>query len=105
MPLFAGLVQGLFGKLFAFLAAYVGRQWALRMTVATCLATMYVGLVAAFNAFVEPLLSRLFSTSWGHVLGLAFPPISGTVIAGLVGIWVARVSFEYCLHLAGIMGK
>ncbi|WP_143889407.1 hypothetical protein [Tepidimonas alkaliphilus] len=105
MPLFAALVQGLFGKLFAFLAAYVGRQWAMRIAVAMSVATGYVALVAAFNAFVSPLLSKLFATSWGHVLGLAFPPISGTVIAGLVGLWIAKVSFEYSLHLAGIMGK
>ncbi|MCX7814792.1 MAG: hypothetical protein N2256_04800 [Tepidimonas ignava] len=100
MPLLARLIAGWFTRWFSFLSAAIGFQWAIRVTVLAGVAAVYISLVTAFNLFISPLLSQLFATSYGTVIGLAFPPIAGTVVSGVALLWVAKVGYSYIERMA-----
>jgi hypothetical protein len=105
MPLFASLFLAVFNKVFSFVAAYLGFKFALRLTVVLSLAALYIGGLTAFQNFVVPLVAALFSTSFGQVIGLAFPPIAGTVVTGLAALWISRLIFHYYEKLGGMLIK
>lgn len=100
MPALAALLVGWFARFFSFLVAEVGFRWAIRITIVAAVAAVYVALVTLFNTTVGPLLSSLFATSYGTVIGLAFPPISGTVVTGLAVLWAAKVGYSYVERMA-----
>lgn len=87
MPLFAALVKALFGSAISLFLALAAARETIRLSGVLVLAGIYISAVVVWSAFVTPLLTSLFSTSYGQVLGLAFPPISGTVITGLSLLW------------------
>lgn len=95
MPLFAILFKAVATSFWGFLVALVTKVLALRMAAVLTVAGLYVGAVLAWSAFVMPLLSSLFSTAYGQLLGLMFPPIAGTVVAGLIGLWGVLVTATY----------
>lgn len=95
MPVFAALFLSIFNKVWSMVVFYLGARLAIRVGIILGLAGLYVAGLASFNAFVQPLLSALFNTQYGQLLGLIFPPIAGTVIAGLIGLWVGKVTYEY----------
>lgn len=97
----AVFIESLFGRVFSFLSLKLGAEIATKMTVIFTLATLYVGGVASFNAFVTPLLSGLFATDFGMVLGLAFPPVAGVVISGLITLWAGTIVYGY-IHAFGL---
>lgn len=105
MPAFAAVFLAVFNRLFSFLVTYLGFRFALKLTILTGLAAMYVSGLLGFKAFVEPLVTALFSTAFGAVLGLAFPPISGTVLAGLVSLWVGGMMYSYFERLGMALVK
>lgn len=80
MPLFAAFFGALFSSLGVFLAKIFAAKLAIRVAGVAVLVALSGGLVATFNAMIVPLLSLLFSTQYGQFIGLAFPPISGTIM-------------------------
>lgn len=103
MPMLAALLVGWFTRFFSFLVAEVGFKWAIRITIVAAVAAVYVGLVTLFNTTISPLLSALFATSYGTVIGLAFPPIAGTVVTGLAVLWAAKVGYSYLERMASLI--
>lgn len=103
MPLLAGLISSLFTRLFGLATALTAGKLAIRYSVVIALATLYVAAVTLFNGFVSPLLGALFATSYGQVIGLAFPPMAGTVLAGYFGLWSALLSYRYFKRLGQMM--
>jgi len=105
MPIFAGLIQAIFQALAAFMLRLLAARIALR--VAAVLAVMGFGaaLMVTFNAFVAPLAASVFSTAYGQLLGLAFPPISGTVLAGMVALWVACTTYKLQVRAVGMVAN
>lgn len=95
MPLLATLLQALIGNATALWLAVRSAEQAVRLTAVGLLAAAYVACVAFWTTIVDPLIGALFSTVYGQLLGLAFPPLSGTVIAGLVGLWGCIVAKRY----------
>lgn len=103
MPLFAVLFKAVMGNVVAFLSLFVTAKYAMRMAAVLALAAIYITAVTLFSTFVSPLLSSLFTTGYGQFLGLAFPPIAGTVVAGLAALWVALVSSNYYQRFARVL--
>jgi len=103
MPLLATLLQGLIGNASALYFAIVSAQQAARLTAIGVLAAAYVACALAYTLFIDPLLGALFSTLYGQLLGLIFPPISGSILVGLAGLWgciVAKRYFEKFIGMA-----
>lgn len=103
MPALAALLVGWFARFFSFLVAEVGFKWAIRITIVAAVAAVYIALVTLFNSTISPLIAALFATSYGTVIGLAFPPISGTVVTGLAVLWAAKVAYSYLERMASLI--
>ena len=95
MPLLGVLLQGLIGNVAALYVAIKGAEQAARFVAIGVLAAAYVACALAYTLFIDPLIGALFSTLYGQFIGLAFPPISGSVIAGLAGLWGCIVAKRY----------
>ena len=95
MPKLALLIEAIFARFFTFLMVKYGVEIATKLTVIGSLAALYVGSLITFNSVVSPMISQLFSTSFGMVIGLAFPPIAGTVVTGLFTLWAATMTYRY----------
>jgi hypothetical protein len=96
MPILAALIKGSFAFLVSFGTLFLTTKYAIRLAAVLALAAAYVVAVAIFTAFIAPLFAQLFSSGIaGTVLGLAFPPIAGTVVAGLSALWVAMITYRY----------
>jgi len=102
MPLLAALVKALFGSAISLLLALAAARETIRLSGVLVLAGLYLSAVAVWSAFVSPLLSSLFSTSYGQVLGLAFPPISGTVITGLALLWSTLLAKRFLIRFGAL---
>lgn len=103
MPVLAALILGIFNKGFNFFVVHLGFKFATRITVAASLGAGYVALLVLFNSTIVPFLNALFNTSYGTVIGLAFPPISGTVVTGLALLWSAKLAHSYFNRMASFV--
>lgn len=103
MPALGLLFQTLIGNLGALWVALETAKGSLRLTAVLILATAYVGCVTLWSGFVMPLLGSLFATAYGQLLGLLFPPISGTMIVGLAGMWACKIALGYTTRFAGML--
>lgn len=103
MPLLGALIQSLFGNISALILALAASRYALALSAVLGLAGLYIAAVGAFSAFVQPLIGALFSTSFGQVIGLAFPPIAGSIIAGYYALWLGLVAFRYWSRFASLL--
>lgn len=95
MPLLAALLQGLFGALAVWLGRWFGIQVAGRLAAVGTMFTLMAALMAAFNAAVAPLAAAAFSTQYGQVLGLAFPPAAGTCLATYAALWAGCALYAH----------
>lgn len=95
MPLLAVLVKALFGNLSAWLTLLYSTRLSLQFTAVLIFAAAYIACVAAYTDFIFPVIAALFSTQWGQFLGLAFPPMAGSVLAGVVSLWGCIVAKRY----------
>ncbi len=95
MPLLATLLASVGGAIYSLMVAMVGAKLAARMAAVFFLAGIYISCVIFFSSLVVPWLGMLFSTTYGQLLGLLFPPISGTVVAGLGGYWTCVIGIKY----------
>lgn len=94
MPLFAALFAAFFQAFAVFLAKLFAARLAMRLIGVGVLITLAGGLLTTFNAFIAPLVGALFSSQYGQFLGLAFPPIAGTVLTGLLTLWLAVFTYR-----------
>lgn len=99
MPLFAKLFAAIGGGIFSLIAALVGAKLAARLVAVASLAAIYISCVVYYTRMITPWLEGVFATAYGQFLGLLFPPISGTVIAGLVGYWTCVAGLKYTSSL------
>jgi hypothetical protein len=87
MPLLGALISSLFGGIASFIALF----WAKKISVAalgvTAFAVAFAALLVMFNTLVSPFVGAMFSTAYGQVLGLAFPPIAGTCMTSIATAW------------------
>lgn len=102
MPLFAALVQTAIANVYALYLAMQAAKSSLRLAVLMFVATAYVACVLAYSNFIGPLLLMLFSTEFGQLFGLLFPPISGSVLAGLVSLWGCMVAKSYYMKMVKV---
>jgi hypothetical protein len=84
MPILGGLLVSLFTGLGGLFSAIAVKQAAVAAFVG-----FGVVLLGVFNTLVAPIAAAVFSTSFGQVLGLAFPPIAGTCLAAVSAVWAA----------------
>lgn len=94
MPLLAAAIGTFFTSLGSFLASMFIARIGLRVTGVLAITLAGGALMLAFNEFVKPLVQMLFNTEYGQLLGLIFPPISGTVVTGLMGLWLAIQTYK-----------
>lgn len=106
MPALAALVGTLFTSLAGFLIKLFLAKAAIRALGVAALIALAYGLVAAFNTYITPLVSAMFTSQYGQFLGLAFPPIAGTCIATMVAalgtVYVYRLKVRYVSLTAGV---
>jgi len=87
MPLLALLLKGIFLAAARIWIGLQAQNWAVRIAIVAALAAAYVACVVGFSTVVSAWWGMFTTTGYGAVVGLAFPPISGTVLAGLIGLW------------------
>lgn len=95
MPLLATLLASVGTGLYSLIIAAFGAKIAARLTAVAALAAIYISCVALFMTTISPWLATLFSSTYGQLLGLLFPPISGSVVAGLAGYWSCVIGVKY----------
>lgn len=95
MPIFAAMVSLLFTKLMLFLSLMFAKKVALAILGVAALVTIAGVLYGTMRGVVIPLATQLFSTSYGSIIGLAFPPIAGTCILGITTVWTACGLYSY----------
>lgn len=99
MPLLAGLLNWGTTTILGFLTALFGAKAAVRIAAVTSLATIYLSCVLYFTSMIGPWLAGVFSSPFGMVLGLLFPPISGTVVASLFAYYTCIAGARYVSSL------
>jgi len=94
MPLFAAMVSAFFTALSGFLAKLFIARVALRIAGVAAIMGFGSVLMVTFNGVVAPMVANMFSTQFGQLIGLAFPPAAGTVIAGVGVVWIACTTYK-----------
>lgn len=94
MPIFAAFFGALFSSLAVFLAKMFAAKLAIRVAGVAALMALAAGLVTTFNTAISPLVAQLFSTQYGQFLGLAFPPVAGTVITVYMSTLLAIATYR-----------
>lgn len=94
MPIFAAFFGALFSALGVFLAKMFAARLALRLIGVAALTAMSGALMVTFNNMIAPLVQAAFSTTYGQFLGLAFPPIAGTVLTLYFSAWLAVQTYR-----------
>lgn len=95
MPLLGALVRGLFVQLFGLLGFIFAKEVAVKLAFAAALLAITGVLYVAMRTAVVPLASSLFTTSYGSIIGLAFPPIAGACMLAISTVWVACGLYSY----------
>lgn len=95
MPLFAAFLGNVLVGLAGFFASFLTRKVAVAAAAVSAFGTAIAALLLAFNTLVSPLVAGIFSTSYGAVLGLAFPPIAGTCLASIASCWAACALYTW----------
>lgn len=99
MPLLAGLLSWIAGKFAALVLFMRGSAIAVRINGLLFVAGIYVSCVVAFSSYVADWINNIFNTTYGTLLGLLFPPISGTVMFGLATYWTCVIGVRYISSL------
>lgn len=99
MPLLGALIGNLLAGLAVWLAKVIGTKVSVRVVAGASLLAAMAALMAVFNTQVAPLAAQAFSTQYGAVIGLAFPPIAGTCLATIVAVWLACATYRLQVNL------
>lgn len=78
-----------------FMGIMFAKKVVLALAGVTALAAIAGALYATMRSVVIPLAGQLFSTSYGSIIGLAFPPIAGSCILALTTVWSAAALYSY----------
>lgn len=105
MPIFAAFFGALFSALGVFLAKLFAAKLAIRLAAVAVLVALATGLVNTFNGYISPLLHMLFNTSYGQFIGLAFPPISGTIITLYMSAVLAVGTYKLQARAVSLTGN
>lgn len=94
MPLLGALLSSLFGGIASLVALLWAKKISVTVVAVLAFAAALLALMATFNFLVAPLVQSMFSTSLGQFIGLAFPPIAGSCLAGLGTCWGACALYK-----------
>lgn len=100
MPIFAQLFAGFMTAIGGFLLKLFVAKVTIRVVAVAAITALGSVLLLTFNNFIAPLVAQAFNTQYGQFLGLAFPPVAGTVLAGLLTLWAACIAYR--LHVEAI---
>ncbi len=95
MQLLGALFISLFSGFASFLAAYVSKKVAFGVAGAALIGTCIVALLATMRLVVAPLAAAVFSTQYGALMGMVFPPISTSCLAAYAAVWSACVLYGW----------
>jgi len=95
MPLLGALIISLASGIASFFVQFLTRKLAIAAAAVAALGVVTVALLAGFNGLVAPLVAQLFATSYGQVIGLAFPPVAGTCMATISACWAACTLYKW----------
>lgn len=95
MPVLAALIELIASKLALFLAFMFAKRVALAIAGVAALVAISSALYSVLAGVVIPLAGALFSTSYGSIFGLAFPPVAGPCILSLMTVWSACGLYSY----------
>lgn len=102
MPLLATFLGNLFAGFATWLAQFFSKQVAARVAGGAALVAIVAALMLVFNTAVAPLVAQAFSTSYGQVIGLAFPPVAGTCLSTITTVWLACASYKLQQRVIGM---
>ncbi len=89
MPILGAFLASVFGALFGGLTKDVARKGATMAAALVSFAAAATTLLAVMRSTVQPLMQAMFTTGYGQVIGLAFPPVAGTCLTAIASCWVA----------------
>jgi hypothetical protein len=95
MPILASLLVSAFSGLATFLAGFMSQKVAVGLAAASTLGVMIAALLALLASLVNPLLSQLFTTSYGQLLGFCIPPITPTCLAAFSACWAGCTLYSW----------
>lgn len=99
MPLLGTLLAWIAGKFTALMIFMKGSAIAIRINGLLFVATIYVACVVTYTNIISDWISNVFNTSYGVLLGLLFPPVSGSVLASLGMYWTCVIGVRYISSL------
>ncbi len=99
MPLLAAFLGPLLRGIYKLYLGLQAQNWAMRIAIVAALATLYVACVATFTAMIIPWFGAILETGFGMLLGLLFPPASGTVVASLGMFWACVLAKRLTVRL------
>lgn len=105
MPFLSQLFMGLFGGAVTWLLGAFTAKVAVRVAGAATMLALATGLFAAFNLVVGPWVGMVFDTQYGQFLGLLFPPIAGTVLTSLMGLFLGVKVYQLQQRVAAMVGS
>jgi len=94
MPIFAAFIGTFFTGLTGFLSTLFVAKVAGRLAAIAAITALGVALLLLFNSAVAPLASAVFSTPYGQLLGLVFPPVAGSCMAAITALWAACMLYR-----------
>lgn len=103
MPVLSALIKALFGNASALFLAISSARLSVQMLGVSILAAAYVSCLVFFTTVIDPLLGLLFQSLYGQLIGLLFPPVSGTIFAGFSGLWGCIVLKNYYKKFGTLM--
>lgn len=95
MPLLGALIISLASGIATFFVQFLTRKLAIAAAAVAAFGLVTTALLAGFNALVAPLVGQLFMTSYGQVIGLAFPPVAGSCMAVIGICWGACTLYKW----------
>lgn len=99
MPLLAAFLGSIGTSIYTVLLAMFGAKVATRIAAVMALAAIYISCLSLFIGLISPWLSAIFTSAYGQFLGLLFPPVAGSVIAGLGTYWTCVIGAKYVSSL------
>lgn len=89
MPILGQFLAAIAGAFATFFGATLAARVAVRLTAILAISGFAGVLLLGFNTVVAPLAAQMFSTPYGQLLGLVFPPVAGNCIAAIITTWAS----------------
>ena len=102
MPLLAKLISLIATSVIGFFTAVFGAVWGVRIAAALTIAGIYLSCVVYYTTMIAEWIGSVFSTAYGQILGLLFPPVAGTVMASMAAYYTCIIGKRYLTTLTKI---